>query len=114
MSSWHLGDARISVSLNKYPLDNGEWHSIFFYRFDNYIRIKVDGGGGVRQAENRDSSFRVLEVDRDSLLVGAELEYGVQVTTDFIGKSLLSSRNRSCNYLHWMSHRVQVVKSQTR
>ncbi|XP_071824162.1 neural-cadherin-like isoform X3 [Apostichopus japonicus] len=85
MSSWHLGDNTISVTLDKYPLDNGEWHSIFFYRYDNYIQIKVDGGGGVRQAENRDSSFRVLQVDRDNLVVGAELLYGVTVSSDFVG-----------------------------
>lgn len=86
MSSWHLGDNTISVTLDKYPLDNGEWHSIFFYRYDNYIQIKVDGGGGVRQAENRDSSFRVLKVDRDNLVVGAELLYGVTVSSDFVGE----------------------------
>lgn len=86
MSSWHLGDDTVSVTLDKYPLDNGEWHHIAFYRYDNYVQIKVDGGGGVRQVENRDSTFRALLVDRESLIIGAELEYGVDVTNDFVGE----------------------------
>lgn len=85
MSSWHLGDDTVSAILDKYPLDNGEWHHIAFYRYDNYVQIKVDGGGGVRQVENRDSTFRGLQVDRESLIIGAELEYGVDVINDFVG-----------------------------
>ena len=47
--------------------------------------IRVDGGGGVKQYESRDSQFLTLDVDPNSLMVGAFVVRAVDISQDFQG-----------------------------
>ncbi|XP_022110110.1 neural-cadherin-like isoform X2 [Acanthaster planci] len=84
-SRWNLGDGEHSVYLNQYAVDDGSWHSVHLERYDFYVTVRIDGGGGVRQAENRDSTFSTLEVDPNSVLVGAFVVRVVEISQDFQG-----------------------------
>ncbi|XP_072051982.1 LOW QUALITY PROTEIN: neural-cadherin-like [Amphiura filiformis] len=82
---WNLGDGEIIAHLNGTRLDDGEWHVVQFERTDNYVVIKVDGGGGVKQYESRESQFLTLDVDPNSLMVGAFVVRAVDISQDFQG-----------------------------
>ncbi|XP_072014059.1 LOW QUALITY PROTEIN: neural-cadherin-like [Amphiura filiformis] len=82
---WNLGDGEITAHLDQFQVDNGEWHAIQFTRYDNYVTIKIDGGGGVRQIENRESTHQTLRVDPNSLMVGAFVQRAVEITQNFEG-----------------------------
>ncbi|PIK51203.1 putative neural-cadherin [Apostichopus japonicus] len=84
-ASWHLGDTTVTESLPHYPLNNGEWHSISFTRFNNFVTVKVDGGGSVREFSSQESEFRQLDVDLSSLKVGAMLVREVVVSKNLLG-----------------------------
>ena len=84
-ADWQLGDAPISVTMDGFLLNDGAWHTINFNRYDNVVNIKIDGGGGVKETENRDSTFNELDVDPRTLIIGAEVVYGV-VSEDLMGK----------------------------
>ena len=85
---WNLGDGEKVAHLDQYQVDNGEWHAIQFTRYDNYVTIKIDGGGGVRQIENRESTHQTLRVDPNSLMIGAFLQRAVEITQNFEGELL--------------------------
>lgn len=85
-ASWHLGDTTVYDSLPNYPLNNGEWHAISFQRKNNFVTVKVDGGGGVREFSNQESQFRMLDVDRMSLKVGAMVVREVVVSKNLLGE----------------------------
>ena len=83
-TDWHLGDVPISVTMDGFLLNDGAWHAINFDRYDNVVTIKIDGGGGVKEMENRESTFYHLDVDPNTLTIGAKVEFGV-VSRDFMG-----------------------------
>ena len=82
---WNLGDGEIVAHLNGTRLDDGQWHVVQFTRQDNYVVIKVDGGGGVKQYESRESRYLTMDVDPSSLVVGAFVEFNTGVSQDFEG-----------------------------
>ncbi|XP_071785719.1 neural-cadherin-like isoform X1 [Asterias amurensis] len=84
-SRWNLGDGEKSVHLDQYAVDDGDWHTVRLERFDYYITVKIDGGGGVRQKENHESLYSRLEVDPNSLILGAFVVRVVEISQDFIG-----------------------------
>ena len=83
-ADWHLGDAPISVTMDGFLLNDGAWHVINIDRYDNVVTIKIDGGGGVKETQNRESTFYQLDVDPNTLIIGAKVEFGV-VSEDFMG-----------------------------
>lgn len=85
-SRWNLGDGEKFVHLKDYPVDDGDWHTVRLERFDFYVTVKIDGGGGVRQKENHESQYSRLEVDPNSLILGAFVVRVVEISQDFIGR----------------------------
>ncbi|XP_038077180.1 neural-cadherin-like isoform X2 [Patiria miniata] len=84
-SRWNLGDGEHSMYLDQYAVNDGDWHMVHLERFDFYITVRIDGGGGVRQMESRESTFSTLEVDPNSLLLGAFVVHVVDISQDFQG-----------------------------
>ncbi|XP_077982689.1 neural-cadherin-like [Glandiceps talaboti] len=84
---FNLGDSGAGwyMYLSNYALDNGVWHSIALERFGNHFVVKVDGGGGVREMESRLGAFHELVVDRESLVLGAQIDVQLSVTMNFNG-----------------------------
>ena len=72
--------------LDQYAVDDGDWHTVHLDRFDFYITVKIDGGGGVRQMENHESLYSTLEVDPNSLIIGAFVVRVVEISQDFQGR----------------------------
>ncbi len=83
---WNLGDGEVIAHLDGIRLDDGQWHTVNFERTDNYVVIKVDGGGGAKQFESRESQFLTLDVDPNSLMVGAFVVRAVDISQDFQGR----------------------------
>ena len=85
-ADWHLGDKPVSVTMGNFSLNDGAWHAINFDRYDSVVTIKIDGGGGVKEIQNRESAFSGLDIDSNSLVIGAFVDLNT-VTDDFMGRA---------------------------
>eukprot|EP00057_Strongylocentrotus_purpuratus_P034310 XP_794702.3 PREDICTED: neural-cadherin [Strongylocentrotus purpuratus] len=83
-ADWHLGDKPVSVTMGNFSINDGAWHAINFDRYDSVVTIKIDGGGGVKEIQNRESAFSGLDIDSNSLVIGAFVDLNT-VTDDFMG-----------------------------
>ncbi|XP_041454487.1 neural-cadherin isoform X3 [Lytechinus variegatus] len=83
-ADWHLGDKPVSVTMVNFSINDGAWHAINFDRYDSVVTIKIDGGGGVKEIQNRESQYSGLDVDENSLVIGAFVDVNT-VTDDFMG-----------------------------
>ncbi|XP_072169186.1 neural-cadherin-like [Diadema setosum] len=81
---WHLGDAPVSVTLDGFIISNGAWHVVRFDRYDNHVTITIDGGGGAKETESRESTFSELSVDPETLVIGAVVDLAA-VSDDYMG-----------------------------
>lgn len=85
-ADWHLGDKPVSVTMVNFSLNDGAWHAINFDRYDSVVTIKIDGGGGVKEIQNRESEYSGLDIDSNSLVIGAFVDLNT-VTDDFMGRA---------------------------
>ncbi|XP_071958951.1 neural-cadherin-like [Antedon mediterranea] len=67
---YNLGDGEFTMSLPNYRVNNGQWHSVEYDRYGNFVTLKVDRGGGTRQVQGAPGSFQIFVATAESLRVG--------------------------------------------
>ncbi|KAK2845166.1 hypothetical protein Q5P01_011825 [Channa striata] len=79
----NLGDGAHALRLTGQRLDIGQWVLVSLSRHDNLFTLRLEQGGGSREAEARLGNRREIVVHPASVMIGDELKSGD--TTDFQG-----------------------------
>ncbi|XP_036399302.1 neural-cadherin-like [Megalops cyprinoides] len=67
---YNLGDGDFSLTLPTHRLDNGEWHEVQLDRHDNEVTLRVNGGGGQREATAAPGRSREIVIDPSVVMLG--------------------------------------------
>ncbi|XP_045075192.1 putative neural-cadherin 2, partial [Coregonus clupeaformis] len=67
---YNLGDGDYNLTLPSYRLDNGEWHEVYLDRHDNELTLRLDGGGGRREASVAPGRSREIITDPAVVMLG--------------------------------------------
>ncbi|KAJ7985830.1 hypothetical protein DPEC_G00344550 [Dallia pectoralis] len=67
---YNLGDGDYNLTLPSYRLDNGDWHELHLDRHDNELTLRLDGGGGRREASAALGRSREIVIDPMVVMLG--------------------------------------------
>ncbi|XP_034151116.1 neural-cadherin isoform X2 [Esox lucius] len=73
---YNLGDGDYNLTLPSYRLDNGEWHEVHLDRHDNELTLRLDGGGGRREASAAPGRSREIVIDPTVVMLGSAFPSG--------------------------------------
>ncbi|KAI1904104.1 hypothetical protein AGOR_G00002230 [Albula goreensis] len=73
---YNLGDGDYSLTLPSYRVDNGEWHEVHLDRHDNELTLRLNGGGGRREATASPGRSREIIIDPGVVMLGNSFPSG--------------------------------------
>lgn len=73
---YNLGDGDYNLTLPHSPLSNGEWHEVELDRFGREFTLRLDGGGGRRQAVGSPGQSQEIIIDPSVVMLGNSFPSG--------------------------------------
>lgn len=73
---YNLGDGDYNLTLPHSPLSNGEWHEVELDRFGREFTLRLDGGGGRRQAVGSPGQSQEIIIDPSLVMLGNSFPSG--------------------------------------
>lgn len=73
---YNLGDGDYNLTLPHSPLSDGEWHEVELDRFGREFTLRLDSGGGRRQAVGSPGQSQEIIVDPSLVMLGNSFPSG--------------------------------------
>lgn len=73
---YNLGDGDYNLTLPHSPLSNGEWHEVELDRFGREFTLRLDGGGGRREAVGSPGQSQEIIIDPSVVMLGNSFPSG--------------------------------------
>jgi len=84
---YDLGGGEHILTLDTVTVNDGAWHTIHLLRQRHHMAVSLDNGGDAcHWAESRDGTFKEIDIEKDSLFIGAMVdEASGTVDLNYIG-----------------------------
>lgn len=73
---YNLGDGDYNLTLPHSPLSNGEWREVELDRFGRELTLRLDGGGGRREAVGSPGQSQEIIIDPSVVMLGNSFPSG--------------------------------------